>query len=189
MAFLSCVCLLFPVLCCLDTLVYLFSLNCPVTCCLDPFFHFQKFFHLIPLFSHSRPGLSLWQVPPISLLYLPHIFLSPFYRPGLSLWQVPPISFSLSLIGPACHCGRSRLSPSSIFSTFLPLSLSLIGPACHCGRSRLFFPPLFLPHPPRPFLSLSSIGPACHCGRSRQFLISPLLSKIFPPSPLPFLIL
>ena len=37
------------------------------------------------------------------------------------MWQVPPISFSLSLIGPACHCGRSRLSPLSIFFTFLPL--------------------------------------------------------------------
>ena len=75
-------------------------------------------------------------------------------------------------------------------SLHFSLSLSLIGPACHCGRSRLFFPPLFLPHPPRPFLSLSSIGPACHCGRSRQFLISPLLSKIFSTSstPLPCLI-
>ena len=31
-------------------LVYFFLLNCPVTCCLDPFFHLQKFFHLLPLF-------------------------------------------------------------------------------------------------------------------------------------------
>ena len=66
-----------------------------------------------------RPGLSLWQVPPISFLYLPHTNLSPSYRPGLSLWQVPPISFLfllhtspfLYLIGPACHCGRSRQFP------------------------------------------------------------------------------
>ena len=150
MAFLSCVCLLFPVLCCLDTLVYLFSLNCPVTCCLDPFFHFQKFFHLIPLFSQSRPGLSLWQVPPISLLYPPHIFLSPFYRPGLSLWQVPPISFSLSLIGPACHCGRSRLSPSSIFSTFFPLSLSY-RPGLSLWQVPPFLSPSFPSSPSSPF--------------------------------------
>ena len=80
------------------------------------------------------------------------------------------------MAGPAYPLFRSSLHFS--------LSPSLIGPACHCGRSRLFFPPFYLPHPPRPFISLSSIGPACHCGRSRQFLISPLLSKFFPP-PLP----
>ena len=82
------------------------------------------------------------------------------------------------MAGPAYPLFRSSLHFS--------LSPSLIGSACHCGRSRLFFPPFYLPHPPRPFISLSSIGPACHCGRSRQFLISPLLSKFFhllyPPS-------
>ena len=73
-----------------------------------PFFLLPKFYHPIPpSFSHNRPGLSLWQVPPISFLYLLHTSLSPSYRPGLSLWQVPPIlsyylshtslSFSLSL--------------------------------------------------------------------------------------------
>ena len=111
-------------------LVYFFLLNCPVTCCLDPFFHLHEFFHLLLLF-YNRPGLSLWQVPPISFLYLPHTFLSPSYRPGLSLWQVPPIPsstlstpFSLPSIGPACHCGRSRLFPSSSFSTPPSSSLS-----------------------------------------------------------------
>ena len=86
------------------------------------------------------------------------------------------------MAGPAYPLFRSSLHFS--------LSPSLIGPACHCGRSRLFFPPFYLPHPPRPFISLSSIGPACHCGRSRQFLTSPLLSKFFPPPlpPLPYLI-
>ena len=98
----------------------------------------------------SRPGLSLWQVPPISLLYLPHIFLSPFYRPGLSLWQVPPISFSLSLVGPACHCGRSRLSPSSIFSTFLPLSLSY-RPGLSLWQVPPFLSPSFPSSPSSPF--------------------------------------
>ena len=143
-----------------------------------------------------RPGLSLWQVPPISFLYLPHTNLSPSYRPGLSLWQVPPISFlflfhtspfslsyrPLSLsstsptlispypIGPACHCGRSRLFPSPPSPHLPPFFLYLIGPACHCGRSRLFslpllFPPPFfgnLPFPPRscrPGLSLWQVPP------------------------------
>ena len=89
------------------------------------------------------------------------------------------------------------LLPSPHLSRSLSLSLSLIGPACHCGRSRLFTPPsLSLPSPPSPFLlfyrpglslwqvppiyspllskffhlstppRLSLIGPACHCGRS-----------------------
>ena len=149
MAFLSCVCLLFPVLCCLDTLVYLFSLNCPVTCCLDPFFHFQKFFHLLPLFSHSRPGLSLWQVPPISLLYLPHIFLSPFYRPGLSLWQVPPISFlslphtNLSLsYRPGLSLWQVPPSLSSTFPTpIFPFHFRCFSPRPVVVKLRLRSPP------------------------------------------------
>ena len=122
---------------------FYFKLSCHLL--FGPLFPVLKkiyFFHLIPLFPHSRPGLSLWQVPPISLLYLPHILLPPFYRPGLSLWQVPPISFSLSLIGPACHCGRSRLSPLSIFFTFLPLSLSY-RPGLSLWQVPPFLSPLF----------------------------------------------
>ena len=69
------------------------------------------------------------------------------------------------IIGPACHCGRSRLFPSSTFST--PFSLLPIGPACHCGRSRLFPSSTFS----TPF-SLPPIGPACHCGRSRLFSVA-----------------
>ena len=169
------------------------SIHLAVTCCLDPFFHLHKFFHLLPPFLHNRPGLSLWQVPPIPFLYLPHTFLSPSYRPGLSLWQVPPISFlylphtfpspsyrpglslwqvppisfSLSLIGPACHCGRSRLSPLSIFFTFLPLSLSyrpglslwqvppFLSPFLPSSPSSPFHFPLFY----RPGLSLWQVPP------------------------------
>ena len=120
-----------------------------------------------PHLSLSRPGLSLWQVPPISFLHLPHTFPSPSYRPGLSLWQVPPISFSLSLIGPACHCGRSRLSPLSIFFTFLPLSLSyrpglslwqvppFLSPFLPSSPSSPFHFPLFY----RPGLSLWQVPP------------------------------
>ena len=131
-------------------LPFLFKLSCHLL--FGPLFPFSKIFPSnTPFFSsHSRPGLSLWQVPPISLLYLPHIFLSPFYRPGLSLWQVPPISFSLSLIGPACHCGRSRLSPSSIFSTFLPLSLSH-RPGLSLWQVPPFLSPSFPSSPSSPF--------------------------------------
>ena len=80
-----------------------------------------------------------------------------------------PTPFSLLSIGPACHCGRSRLSLSSTFSTPPPF-LNLIGPACHCGRSRLFLSSTF----PTPISlhSLHPIGPACHCGRSRLSLSS-----------------
>ena len=100
-------------------------------------------------------------------LDLPHTFPSPSYRPGLSLWQVPPISFSLSLIGPACHCGRSRLSPLSIFFTFLPLSLSyrpglslwqvppFLSPFLPSSPSSPFHFPLFY----RPGLSLWQVPP------------------------------
>ena len=170
-------------------LVYFFLLNCPVTCCLDPFFHLQKFFHLLPLFSHNRPGLSLWQVPPISFLYLPHIFLSPFYRPGLSLWQVPPISFLYLPHTNLSLSYRPGLSPPSLSSTFpTPISPLPTGPACHCGRSRLSLSSTF----PTP-ISTHPIGPACHCGRSRLFpsssfstpppflyLIGPYLSPLPP---------
>ena len=80
------------------------------------------------------------------------------------------INFSIyyplfNIIGPACHCGRSRLSPSSTLPT--PFSLHPTGPACHCGRSRLSPSSTF----PTPF-PLPPTGPACHCGRSRLFPFS-----------------
>ena len=107
--------------------------------------------------------------------------------------------------GPACHCGRSRLFPSSTFST--PFSLLPIGPACHCGRSRLFPSSTFSTPPSFSLsllqarlvivagpaylllsslhfsLSLSLIGPACHCGRSRLFTLPLLFPTLFTLSP------
>ena len=143
---------------------------------------------------------------PAYLLPLPSPSLSPSYRPGLSLWQVPPIPsstlstpFSPPFIGPACHCGRSRLFPSSSFSTPPSSSLSYrpslslwqvppfsfyllyISSSSHSPLTLSYRPGLSLwqvpPfHPPSslspsfyPF-RLPPIGPACHCGRSRQFL-------------------
>ena len=85
-----------------------------------------------------------------------------------------PTPFSLLSIGPACHCGRSRLFLSSTFPT--PISLHPIGPACHCGRSRLSLSSTF--STPPPFLNL--IGPACHCGRSRLFPSSTFPTPISP---------
>ena len=148
-------------------LVYFFLLNCPVTCCLDPFFHLHKFFHLLPPFLHNRPGLSLWQVPPISFLYLPHTFLSPSYRPGLSLWQVPPFLYlPHTFLSPSYRPGLSLWQVPPILSSTLstPFSHPSIGPACHCGRSRLF-PSSSFSTPPssslsyRPGLSLWQVPP------------------------------
>ena len=56
-----------------------------------------------------------------------------------------PLSHYL-LSGPACHCGRSRLTSSP--SSPLPPFAYPHGPACHCGRSRLsiHFPPSLPSH-------------------------------------------
>ena len=73
------------------------------------------------------------------------------------------------IVGPACHCGRSRLSLSSTFPT--SFSLHSVGPACHCGRSpfSLSYRPLSLSSTSPTPISPYPIGPACHCGRSRLF--------------------
>ena len=88
---------------------------------------------------------------PVTSCLDPTFSLSPIF---------PPLSHSYSFsLGPAYHCGWSRLippSPSFIsfislihyiftrsftqfsdFHTYLPLSSPYPGPACHCGRSRL----------------------------------------------------
>ena len=97
-----------------------------------------------------RPGLSLWQVPPISFLFLLHTSLFFFI-----------LQARLVIVA-----GPAYLLISSLHLFFL--SLSLLGPACHCGRSRLFTlpllipPPPFLPFPPpsyRPGLSLWQVPP------------------------------
>ena len=65
--------------------------------------------------------------------------LSPLNSPSLS-----PFFFTLP-IGPASHCGWSRLSsisPPSLALTTTPSHY--LGPACHCGRSRLVSPPFYL---------------------------------------------
>ena len=147
-------------------------------------------------FSLSRPGLSLWQVPPCVSPFLPvpppisaplslitlltSIPLPPHHIwPGLSLWQVPAYPphfpthyhsfFSLLIL---------FLSPSP---TYIPQGLHS-GPACHCGRSRHIILSRFIsqtsflalpPYQSQPtsllHLPLQAPGPACHCGWSSPF--------------------
>ena len=99
-----------------------------------------------------------------------HLLFGPLF-PSSKIF--PSITPFFNIIGPACHCGRSRLSLSSTFP--IPFSLHSIGPACHCGRSRLFpsspFPTPISPYP---------IGPACHCGRSRHLFPLPSPHQSFP---------
>ena len=80
-------------------------------------------------------------------------FLPPFsvpfpYFPPSTLPPSPPFFFFTLPIGPASHCGWSRLS--SIFPSTLALTTThshYLGPACHCGRSRLVSPPFYLSTP------------------------------------------
>ena len=118
-----------------------------------PLFPSSQIFPSITPFLHNRPGLSLWQVPPISFFYFPHTFLS------------------LSIIGPACHCGRPRLfTPPSLS---LPSSPSPIPLFYRPGLSLWQVPPIYSPllsqflhffHSPsplsyRPGLSLWQVSP------------------------------
>ena len=109
-----------------------------------------------PSSPSSRPGLSLWQVPPRSLLTLPTS--PPFWIFDLQIFA----STSARLVivaGPA-----SLFLTAYHFTSFYHslLSLPIRGPACHCGRSRLVFsfylPPLPL-SPSFPPYSLSLLLP------------------------------
>ena len=85
-----------------------------------------------------RPCLSFRQfLPPFSVPFL--------YFPPSTLPPSPPFLFFTLPIGPASHCGWSRLS--SISPPPPPLTTTpshYLGPACHCGRSRLVSPPFYL---------------------------------------------
>ena len=112
----------------------------------------------------------------------PHIF-SPLFTTPL-----------FYLTGPACHCGRSRLLPSSypIYISLLPFTDPHRSPQIPTP-SPTFFPshlykftplhrpsqihlchPIILPNPYKTSIPLYlPIGPACHCGRSRHFSSHP----------------
>ena len=78
----------------------------------------------------------------------------------------PHLPLLLYLTGPACHCGRSRLSPSIFSTSLLPLTLSY-RPGLSLWQVPPFHPPSslsspFLPFPPpsyRPGLSLWQVPP------------------------------
>ena len=89
-------------------------------------------------FLSYRPCLSFRQfLPPFSVPFL--------YFPPSTLPPSPPFLFFTLPIGPAGHCGWSRLSsisPPPLALTTTPSHY--LGPACHCGRSRLVSPPFYL---------------------------------------------
>ena len=132
---------------------------------------------VLPLFFATGSACHFGSSCPLFL------YPSSTFPPQLSL--PPPFFFTLP-IGPASHCGWSRLSsisPPSLALTTTPSHY--LGPACHCGRSRLVSPPFYLStsHIRTTLISITLLtyiplphipsGPACHCGRSR------------PPSPFP----
>ena len=77
----------------------------------------------------KRVGRPVVALPPFFLQALPVSSAVSALQPSTSL-SLPSSLSPILLIGPAGHCGRSRLFPSHHTFTYL-------GPACHCGRSRL----------------------------------------------------
>ena len=117
-----------------------------------------------PTLLSPRPGLSLWQVPPL----LPNTVLS-LYSPYILLFSPSPQARLVIVAGPAVF----------LISCYPPPQPSLS--ACHCGRSRpILLISCYPPPQPSPFLPTHH-GPACHCGRSRLvFLLSLLIPTSFP---------
>ena len=154
--------------------------------------------HSLPSHLYTQPSVIPTSKARLVIVAGPahlHLFLSP--HPPLIFIPTPHPHHS----GPACHCGRSRLVPSSSLCTSLPclpifciLFIQFFGPAYHCGRSRLpHFHYLPSTSPASFFCALPFLpitGPACHCGRSRLPLFTPPPS-LFPsplsPPPLPSL--
>ena len=106
--------------------------------------------------------------------------------------STPHSSLSHYLLrGPACHCGRSRLTSSP--SSPLPLFPHPHGPACHCGRSRLstHFPNSFPSHlytqpsviPTSKARLVIVAGPASFAPPHFFLSITPTSLFTWPPSP------
>ena len=131
---------------------------------------------------------SHWLVPPLlHLSYIPcsHLYTLSLSRPGLSLWQVPPgllppspTSLSLS----CSHIHHCYLPLYPLTTSFILARLVIeIGPALSLPLF-IYLPPISTPPSYRLHFSLIypcyyiSSGPACHCGRSRP---PPPLSNTF----------
>ena len=143
-------------------------------------------------FPGYRSCLSFRQfLPPFSVP-------SPYFPPSTPPPSPPSLFFTLP-IGPASHCGWSRLP--SIFPLTLALTTThshYLGPACHCGRSRLVSPPSYLstPHIRTTLISLTlltsiplpphHIWPGLSLWQVPPTLpISNTLPLFLPPHPLP----
>ena len=135
------------------------------------------FHHPPSICSPTRPGLSLWQVPPFD--QLPQFTSIPSLYPTISHSHIR--GRLVIVAGPA-----SSVSPH-FFLSITPIFLFIWLPfpqahdtACYCCKSHPST--CFPPHPPSSYLfpPYPSFGPACHCGRSRQI---PLLTL---PAALPF---
>ena len=148
---------------------------------------------VLPLFLVTGPTCLFGSSCPLSR-YPP-----PTFPPQPPL-PPPPFFFFFTLpIGPASHCGWSRLS--SIFPLTLALTTThshYLGPACHCGRSRLVSPPFYLstPHIRTTLISLTlptsiplpphHIWPGLSLWQVPPTLpISNTLPPFLPPHPLP----
>ena len=109
-------------------------------------------------FSLSRPGLSLWQVPPC---------VSPFLSIHLPYPHHPHIAYTSHLYTPATTSLLARL-------------VIVAGPAYppHFQHLTTLSPSSSsYYHPPLPTLPLElHSGPACHCGRSRHIILSRYIS-------------
>ena len=131
------------------------------------------------------------------VIVLPHFLVT---GPACLFGSSCPLSLFFTLpIGPASHCGWSRLS--SIFPLTLALTTThshYLGPACHCGRSRLVSPPSYLstPHIRTTLISLTlltsiplpphHIWPGLSLWQVPPTLpISNTLPLFLPPHPLP----
>ena len=139
----------------------------------------------------SRPGLPLWQVPPPTFFFLPHLhkFIS-LHRPSQILTDPSRIlTDHIDTHRPLTEPYRSSHFLSLICYPFV----SLIGPACHCGRSRLLPPSnsiyINLFHftdlhgsPQIPTLLPYLAGPACHRGRSRLIPSHTPFAQVYSPS-------
>ena len=124
--------------------------------------------------------------------FIPNHQSFPPLRPGLSLWQIPPLShlptsfLFIQFFDPAYHCGRSRLPHFHYLPSTSPCLSLLRPPIPSHHRPGLSLwqvpPPPFTPSPslfpfplsPPPLPSLSSCRPAragCH-GRSKAILLT-----------------
>ena len=95
--------------------------------------------HLPPFCSPQWPGLSLWQVPPCSQ-----------HSQSSSIPSLYPTISQPRILGPACHCGRSRLTPNTPLHFHPPLYPTPVTPTVK-ARLVIVAGPALQPTPPLHF--------------------------------------